>query len=291
MELTEKIRSHWNIPLVIHMMDDWPASTYRNGLFSKLERRKMERLLNHLMSVAQVRMSICDEMSQAYEKRYGASFLSFQNTLDTQTWHPYVKKTLEIGNKIHILYIGSILPLVQLKSLADCCRAVVELKKQNLDACLEIYSPSPLTQKQKRELLLGDCITFKDTITDNIDFFKKLAQADILLLPVNFDKKTVQYIRYSMPTKVPAYLLSGTPVLVYGPSETAQAKYAQKDKWGYIVDQRGIDQLKQAMQTLIADKSLREKLSSQAQIVASKNHDVAKVRKLFQQTLCGSINL
>ena len=56
-------------------------------------------------------------------------------------------------------------------------------------------------------------IRLDDVMADDAVYFRTLAAADILSLPVNFDARSIRYIRLSMPTKIPSYLLIGTPVL------------------------------------------------------------------------------
>ena len=66
-----------------------------------------------------------------------------------------------------------------------------------------------------------------------------LAQSDLLLLPYNFDARSARYIRLSLPTKAPAYMISGTPVLVYAPADVATARYATREEWAYVVSEQG----------------------------------------------------
>ena len=41
----------------------------------------------------------------------------------------------------------------------------------------------------------------------------------------DFDKKSISFLKYSMPTKASEYMISGTPVLVYSHGETAVSKF------------------------------------------------------------------
>ena len=118
MELIDHIVLQYQIPLVVHIMDDWPAAQYRGGVFSIFLRRKMESLLNRLLHKATVRMGICDFMSAEYEKKYGLPFVSFQNTIYASPLgelSPNTKNGRE--GEILLLYVGSIFPNAQLESL------------------------------------------------------------------------------------------------------------------------------------------------------------------------------
>jgi glycosyltransferase involved in cell wall biosynthesis len=123
---------------------------------------------------------------------------------------------------------------------------------------------------------------------DPIALVDLLTGADLLVLPYNFEAETVRYVRLSMPTKAPAYMMSGTPILVYAPAELATAEYASREGWGYVLshpDRRG---LMDALKTLMGDESLRARLGCRAKEVAARNHDASSVRQAFWDSLCAA---
>jgi glycosyltransferase involved in cell wall biosynthesis len=134
-------------------------------------------------------------------------------------------------------------------------------------------------------LTLHPNIAIEVSASDDLTFFQEISAADALLLPVNFDDTSVDFIRYSMPTKVPAYLNSGTPVLAYGSPETAQIRYAADAGWGRVVTERSLALLKDALKQIVCDKALRGTLSAAARQAAA-NHDARVVRSDFQELLC-----
>ena len=285
MELVEKLRVRFSLPLVIHIMDDWPSTIYRGGLLSFLQRRKKERLLQHLMNGAAARFAICQDMAEAYEVRYQKPFQWFQNAIDVAAVQRFVKNPLIVGSPIRVAYIGSVFPNAQLQSLIDCCNAVQALHHEGFPIRMEIYSPSHATEQYRERLLVGAAISLQGTIGDDEVFFRTLQDVDMLVLPVNFDTYTIQYIRYSMPTKVPAYLAVGTPILVYGPAEVAQVSYATKAGWGMPVTVRDMGTLKDALRRLGTDMQLRQDLSVCARQMAAAHHDARVVREQFQEAL------
>jgi glycosyltransferase involved in cell wall biosynthesis len=88
-----------------------------------------------------------------------------------------------------------------------------------------------------------------------------------------------------MPTKVPAYLASGTPTLVYGPAGVAQVDYAAREGWGLVVNERAPAALDQALHRILRDDGLRETLHRRAQALAREHHDTTRVRAKFQDAL------
>jgi glycosyltransferase involved in cell wall biosynthesis len=224
-------------------------------------------------------------MAEAYQKRYGQPFFAIQNTIDVAALEFYAKQPATVGRPVRVAYIGSIFPFAQLDSLVDICRAVQQLRNDGLDIRMEIYSPTFLSAKYRDQLVAGDAVDLYDTIQDDNVFFSTLQAVDVLALPVNFDDYTHDYIRYSMPTKVPAYLTIGTPILAYGPADVAQIAYASTAGWGLTVTQRSHDLLCEALRTLASDKDLRVRLSHQARQTALACHDSTIVRAQFQTVL------
>lgn len=294
-ELIEKIRLKFNLPLIVHFMDEGVTNPQSDGLFKNYIRKSTSKKIHFLLNQAVYRIAICDEMAKAYQARYGYAFEVFQNTVDIQRWSYYAKKDISILDRIKLLYAGSIFSFSQLESLNDGCKAVIELTDDGINISFDIYTPLnickdylTLTQLYKA----SDCIRFYDAVSNDKDFFRILGEVDILLLPANFSRESRHFLRYSMPTKIPAYLSSGTPILVYGPSDIAQVKYALGDKWGYVVPSPGVQYVKQGIMDLVKDRGLRSTLSVQAKCVASQNHDSSMVRKKFQELLinCAKIN-
>jgi len=184
MDLAKALCDRFGLALVVHLMDDWPSVAYRGGLLSWLSRRRMQKSLQHLISAADVRIGICEDMAGEYAKRYGAPFLSFQNAIDSKRWQAHTKKDLAIGKQVQLLYIGSVLPEAQLSALADCCAAVAKLRSEGMDVVLDIYSPSFHAQRYQELLVVDAGIRLHGTIAEDEEVFSRLAGADILLLPV-----------------------------------------------------------------------------------------------------------
>ena len=66
----------------------------------------MNNQLNQIIHKAAERLSICEAMSSEYQKRYGVSFSSFQNTIDTRKWDAYVKQDLFVQEEIKLVLFG-----------------------------------------------------------------------------------------------------------------------------------------------------------------------------------------
>lgn len=284
MEVVEKIRARYNLPLIVHMMDDWPSVQFQKGLFGSFQRRRMHRLVRHLLQMAVVRMGICDSMCRAFEERYGGRFIPFQNTVDIDIWSGMGRDPAHLNDPIRVVYAGSIYPNTQLASLINCCDAVAELCDDGYAIQAEIFSSS-LTEEYRDRLGRHRAIHLQDALTDDKTFFDTIGSCDILLMPSNFDEKSVRFVRFSMPTRVPAYLAVGTPVLVYGSPEVAQVQYASEFGWGHVVSNQGSEAVKNGIVRLIDDLDLRRRLSAAALSTAREKHDASILRDQFRDEI------
>ena len=284
MALVEQIRRRFDLPLAVHMMDDWPSAAHRKGLFAPIERPRMQAWLDHFFAVANGRFGISPAMCEAYSARYRKAFIPFQYALDVEQWSSVTKSDLSPAQPPSFLYIGSIFPNAQLDSLIDCARAIAELNFEKFEAKLRIVTSAANNARFRNQLLLHPNITVEPPTPGDRSFFESLTGADALLLPVNFDPASVDFIRYSMPTKVPAYLNSGTPVIAYGSAETAQLRYAIDSGWALAVTERSMTKLKDGLKRIVQDRQLRQNLSSAAR-KAMANHDARIVRCAFQDAL------
>lgn len=275
--LVRKIAEKYNLPVVIHMMDDWPAVRYR----------KEPKELRELIKNSAACLGICPAMCEAYEKRYGRHFLPFANALDSENWLKKSRKNWHRASPFKILYAGALMPDSQLGSLIDVCDAVFELNREGIDVEMEIYAPWFSAKYYHGDLERAGCVRVFDA-PEKMDSEELFAKADLLLLPVNFDSATVKYVKYSMPTKVPAYMFSGTPTLAYGPKGVASIKYA--GEWAYCVLNKNKKELKDAIKHLAGDEELRKKLAIHAQKLAVERHDRKIVSGKFQQVLIDVAN-
>jgi glycosyltransferase involved in cell wall biosynthesis len=282
--LIRSLASRFRVPMVIHMMDDWPAVLHGSGLLRPLMRPPIQRELRSVLKESRARLAICDDMAVEYEERYGHSFLAFQNALDPPQWLPYARTQWGSNPLFTVRYVGSIVPAGQKESLRDIANAVAALRRRGRKIQLQVHSPPTDADYLRRLDLHPEALRIAGPPqADQVPGL--LAQSDLLLLPYNFDRRSRRYIRLSLPTKAPAYMMSATPILVYAPAEVATARYAARERWGYVVSTKDEAALMAALTELMDDPALRERLGRQAQAVALARHDAGRVRSEFWKTL------
>ena len=282
--LTRALAKRFKVPLVIHMMDDWPAVLYCSGLLGPLMRPVIRHQLRCVLREARGRFAICEPMCEEYARRYGYAFQSFQNALAPGDWLPHARTQWRAAHPFVVRYVGSIVPDGQKESLRDIALAVAGLRASGREIALHIHSPKR-DADYLRTLRLPSEVVSVEGPPEASNVPRLLADSDLLVLPYNFDTRSARYIRLSLPTKAPAYMISGTPVLVYAPADVATARYAAREEWGYVVSEQGQGALKAALARLMDDASLRERLGRRAQAVAVARHDAEQVRREFWRSL------
>lgn len=275
-----QLEKEFNKPIAIHMMDDWPVTINKPGIFYAYWQRIIDKEFRQLLKKTTVFQSISDAMSEEYTRRYGKNSIPFHNPIDINFWKPGKIKNYEVKEQFTILYAGRI-GFGIANTISDIATAVNEISKTNSKIVFEIQT--------------GDVEPLNKLVTfnKNVQWVKpinynqlpdKFSNADILLLPQDFDKKSIDFLRYSFPTKVSEYMISGTPVLVYGDVQTGLTKYAIKNKWAYVVTEPKIEKLVNAINDLFNDINLRKQLGTLAQSIALEKEDANIVKNNFRKS-------
>ncbi len=270
-----------HIPVAIHMMDDWPMTIDRPGIMHRYWKKVNDSEFRTLVKKSSVLMSICDAMSDEYEKRYGRKFVAFHNTIDIDKWIPVSKTDWSVKGPFRILYAGR-LGVGVINSVIDIIDAVNDPQLEDCDLVFELQTADIGLLKGKA--VLNERVKSVGTI-DYADLPIRFAGADMLVLPHDFDYESINFLRYSFSTKITEYMISGTPVLVYADSSTSLTKYASKGEWAYIVDKRDKQSIIDAFRELYSNMSLREKFGCKAREIAIEREDSRIVREEFRKHL------
>lgn len=264
--------------IVIHIMDDWPTTIYKDKYLGFLLQAILSKKFRNILGKASSCMAISDEMANEYEKRYGRKFLTFHNPVDI---HGEVKVNLNSSARLKkIVYTGRI-GRVNKESLIDFAKVVDEM-----DLAVEFYIYSA---DSADKTISSDFKEMRNTRlmspVEHAQVLNVLRESDLLLLPLNFDRWARNFVRLSMPSKATDYLLSGTPILVYAPRECAVSIYARNEGWGYVVGSKDVALLKEALSKTLFDSTVRQELSQAALRVVSENHNSNIVREKFRLAL------
>lgn len=274
------IKDHTKKPIAIHMMDDWPLTINKPGLLYAYWQNVIDREFRKLLNKTELFLTISDAMAEEYEKRYGKKSLPFHNPIDIGFWKPQSAKDYSATDNFKILYAGRIgFGIAQ--SIADIADAVNQVSKTNKKLQFQIQTAD--VEELKKLVTFSNHVKWVQPVAYN-QLPQKFSEADLLLLPQDFDEKSVRFLKFSFPTKVSEYMISGTPILVYGDDRTGLTKYALKEKWAYVVTNNNSTSLVNAIYELISNEALRKSLAQTAQNIALQREDATIVRENFRKT-------
>jgi glycosyltransferase involved in cell wall biosynthesis len=285
--LALKSQNITNAKLVVHVMDDWPYLVYKDKTLKPVLRATVKRKFQKLLEHSSLRLGISKAMAIEFQNRYNLPFKYFHNPIDLSKINDLAKNDKPQNGSYLVVYSGRIGWTASHDSIIEISKCVEELIKEGLDIRFNIYTDlSDRENDFTRFLIKGTSLL--PALKDN-DFITKLMDADLLLYPVDFDRKSIEFIRLSFPTKLPSYLISGTPVFCYGPSEVYSIRFMKENELGFICNEQKLDVVKKAILDALTNKELREKFSRRAYFYAKNNFDMIKVTSLFHQELANCI--
>lgn len=273
------------IPYVIHVMDNFlETSTLAKELNSK-STLIVEQHIESLISRSNLCMGICEEMCYEYGKRFNRTFYPFQHAVDNTFWYKDYKVRKDPQPFI-ILYAGriSIGTFNSLFLLANSIENCNQTHNTNFEFQIQTTSPVPnLTKKFSKY----KCVKIHNAVPYN-NLPNRYTEADLFVLPMDFDKVSLNYIKYSMPTKVPEYLTSGVPIFVLAHEITALYKYAKSYNWAFVNSTEISSDIENLLLEIRSNYAKRIEISEIAKSVGKRNHDINIIRDSFKQLITES---
>jgi len=288
-QLVLDLHEKYKIPFIVHPADDHIKLMPPKGLFFYYWRYKMNLKFETLLRKASVRLSICDYMSQIYKQRYQLEFFAYHNPIEPEKWLPYSRNNWENNEPFKILYAGrygfdnaSLLHLLS--------QVIEEMNNEGFNVQLDIRFGAFSDEAGIDTFKKYKNTTLKEYVP-HTKMSSVIPKYNLLYFPLGFDNKTKKIYNVSMSTKISEYMISGTPILVHAPKNTAYFQYAKEGQWGYLLNTDKKNDLRKALMELIQDEKLRAKLGSKAKEMAIKNHDAKIIRDNFRLEFVRAANI
>ena len=281
----KEIHNLTGIPYAIHVMDNiLETHTHAKEINGK-SLLAVQLFFEEFIKESNLCLGICDEMSTQYGKKFNRLFYSFQHAVDNKFWfrNYMIRKDPQ---PFVILYAGRV-SLGTSQSLFLLAKAIDNCNR-NYECNFEfqIQGTSPDIKWVKR-FSKYKCVKIHDVVPYN-SLPQRYTEADLLVLPMDFDKKSLTYIKYSMPTKVPEYLVSGVPIFVLAHEITALYKYAKSENWAFINSTEKVKDIEKLLIEIRNNFNKRVEISEIAKSVGKRNHDIHIVRDSFTQLISKS---
>jgi glycosyltransferase involved in cell wall biosynthesis len=277
-----KLYDYLGIPAVIHMMDDWPSTISKSGLFKSYWKKIIDSELKQLLDRMDLFLSISDYMSAEYKKRYNKVFIPFHNPIDISRYKQISVKETTGPKMFKILYLGRV-GLANKNALFSFANAMSHIVDGNDKIELEIITPGFDSRDAKKIDSYENVRVLPPVRHEMVPDL--LTKYDLLLLPLDFTEQGFKFAQYSIPTKASEYMISGTPIIIFAPRETAISKFCSENECAYCITENDEGKIIEALQYLLSNFEYRKKISSNAVRLASERFDSARVRDEFQQLL------
>lgn len=272
LELSIKIAKRYNIPIVLHFMDNWRETKYiKNRIF----RRKLINKIYEVESLMKFGMTISDEMAEYYKQLSGKEYVSLMNTVSNNN----IKQVINKEKKdINITYAGG-LHLDRWKLFLDIERVIKKINNGTNIIKLNIFTKD--SDRKKYEKIFDKNVTEFHKFLPHSEVYKIYDMSDVLVHVESFDEELIKFTKYSLSTKIPEYMASGRPIIYYGPKDIAAAKYISKNKCGLCVSNK--DELTEAIEIVSNDFEIREAMGANGIRIVKEKHSIEYKNKIMDK--------
>lgn len=271
-------------PMAYHVMDDWPSTISQRGPLKKYWHRVIDREFRELLDKADVLMSISHGMAKEYKRRYGKNFITFHNPIEVDFWKKHQRNQYTLNDPPVVLYAGRI--GTGIGETLETMAQAVELVNKEAGTTIRFALQ---TKDQPAWVNKYACVQHNAMVAYN-DLPLVFASADFLYLPYDFSEESIRFIKYSMPTKAPEFMMSGTPVIIFGPGETALVQDAMENGWAKVITENSTRALADAVREMVSNKEQRAMIAQKAVQRAEANFNSVKIRNEFRDTIYSLTN-
>lgn len=268
--LTLQIKALLHIPIVMHIMDDWISTEIKPGLLSFYWRNRINKELKELVMQSAEHIAISGKMAQEYHVRYGGEWKVFHNPLIVSDWLEYQKANYRIVSQFRIAFFGRITNTN--KEIIHRLELVTSQLAKELQVEFHIYS-----QLDSND---SDHVFYHDFLPHD-QLPQVMPVYDLLILPFFFDAYWTKYARLSMPTKFSEYLISGVPVLLISPLDTAIYEFCVEHDCAFYTSSLEVESIGTILKSIIDDQANRERVAEIGKELASRRFDSNVVSKNF----------
>lgn len=201
------------IPILIHYFDNWreTGSIKTKNFILKLIGWPNERAL-----------VISDEMKKYYHNKYRGNY----TTLMVGTINRKKSNTIKSNKIIKIMYAGG-LHLGRVDSLTDI-EEIINNEFKDVELIIATFKKGYGYDMYHNKFNKNKTKFLIDIKHEEIE--KYYSTVDALLFVENAPKENLNYLKYSMSTKIPEYLSSGLPIICYAKPDIACYEYFKRTK-------------------------------------------------------------
>lgn len=265
----------FQIPIILHLMDDWPETVYTSSFLSCFARRKIhsELIKTNLLSITN--FAISEALCQKYEKKFRKPYIPLMNPAK----HIVTNAIIEDKEIVNFIYAGS-LSLNRWKSLLQIAEVIYDINRTKKCASLKLYIPEDWNNSKTKEMFSVYDVEINNYLS-NEKVSEVYDKADVLIHVESFDENYKQFTKYSLSTKIPEYMGAGKPILAYLPKELHGGNYITENNAGLVAND--MKELKRCIVKMVKERACRHYFANGGIISAKEKHSIESVRlKLYK---------
>lgn len=270
--LVSYVKKYTDKPLLLYAWDD--VYSLRQFSFSPLfwiDRLFQRRSIRKLTKNCSILYTICNEQKEEYARtlKVRTELLFKGHTFDE------IKIQNEKREKpIRIIYTGNLYS-GRYQTLLRVCRALHKINESGARAEIDIYSGSPLTDRQIKKLNLNGSSHFYGKVSEK-EVQTLQEKADVLLHIEPFSLKGSLLCRLSFSTKLVDYFYKGKCIFAVGHERCASMKYLKR--WDAAIVADSVSDIKSKFEVLLLDGAVVENYAQKAWECGEKNHQIKAIQ-------------
>lgn len=276
--IAKEIATDLNIPLAIYYTDDYLLHSPHKMLFDRIRYKKRLKAYKDIVDYSSIRFCIGQQMCQEYSWFFEKTFYPIMNVVDIKPLFQHHTN----NEKPRLSYFGS-LWLERWKMLVRLSDIVGNT------ADIFVYSNSEL-QPKMREAFCKTGIRLCPPVLGD-EYQSAINDCDFLLHVESDSKDCRERTALSISTKIPEYLISGKPILAYGPLEVASMKLLADNGIGLVVSSEGdINSCKETVLSYLSNKDLQTSVAKRAHEYAVISFDKKRSSETIRAQLTRTVN-
>jgi FkbM family methyltransferase len=271
-----------NVPLILHLMDDWPALLARTD---PLVHGVWHRDLEWLARRAAVRLAIGGSMAVAFRDRYGGGdWDALANGIDPDDWPARATPPGQgcPTRPFDLVYAGALAEDMNRAAVRDVAEAVDAVNRVAGRVIvrfeIRVLPPWRAAARELASGLMGVSAAVAEQ-EDPAPYRARLLSADGVLIAYAFDADSRTYTRHSLANKLPEALAAGAAVLAYGPADQATLACLAETDAALMVTRREPSALRAALERLASDPALVARLGNAGRRSALRDFTLAPRRE------------
>jgi hypothetical protein len=256
--LGHDLASALKIPYVAHEYDDvvgWHIGRWK-GPTGVLRAIRRDVALRRMLTGAVDVFACSDRHAEHLNNQYGVAAVTFLSWIDTRTpitqpRSPEVFR-FRFSGRCNVLQHAGALRLV-----AEAAR---ELTEEGRSTLIECIGPNQNDFKQFAEDFphLRDIVQNLGNIERRDKQLEFIEQGDAILVTMNFDDESLQFVRHATSSKALDALSTDVSTLVVGSPKMETVDWARRAGWADVVDTPDVEKIKATIVRLMERTSLPE---------------------------------